>query len=403
MDKQDVLLARQPIYNPEREVAAYELLFRDSEQAPISNFDGNRATSRVLLNLFTASDLATVTNRLPAFVNFTEELIHNPPLFDPESIVVEILEDIDVTPKLIQSVKALKDRGFTIALDDFVMSEHYRPLLELVDIIKLELPEMPGQELVDTVHKLKEYDVKLLAEKVETHEQFKQCVELGCDLFQGYFLSKPEDVKGTKMAGNKLAVMNLISELQTPEIEIQGLTQVITRDPSLSFNLLKLINSAAYRRSKEIESIHMAVTLMGIERIKSWASLLALSKINDKPQSLHYLALMRALMCEKLSGHIKPEAKDQFYTVGLLSCLDAFIDKSLEDIVSSISLDQEVRSALLDKSGKAGLALATTINFEQSHWDKINWTALNEFNLSAKEVNEMYYHCSSEAIMVSKS
>lgn len=396
MEKQDVLLARQPIYTRDREIAAFELLFRDNEKVSSEHFDGNRATSRLLLNVFAESDLKTITGELPAFVNFTEELIHEPPFFDPEFLVVEILEDIDITPKLINSLKSLKSKGYKLALDDFVLSEKYDPILQLVDIIKLELPALTDDALKLTIAQLKKHNVLLLAEKVETPEQFKLCLELGCDYFQGYFLSKPEIIKGSKIAGNKLAVVELISELQAPDIDIQDLTRVIARDPSLSFNLLKLVNSAAYRRSTEIESIHMAVTLLGLDRIKCWASLLALSKINDKPKSLHHLAFIRALMCEKLAEYIMPSAKHRFYTVGLLSCLDAFIDQPLTQIISSISLDQEIKEALLNKSGEAGLALNTAIYFEQGDWSKIDWNQMATYKIDARTVYELYYQCSDE-------
>ncbi len=178
MEKKDILLARQPIYDTKREIVAYELLFRESGKSPIDGFDGNRATSRVLLSLFTETDLATVTGGLPAFVNFTAELIQNPPLFDPQSIIIEVLEDIDITKEIVASIKNLKQQGYTIALDDFVMAKRYQPLLDIVDIIKLELPEMDDNELQKTIRILSQYELKLLAEKIETPEQFNRCRKL---------------------------------------------------------------------------------------------------------------------------------------------------------------------------------------------------------------------------------
>ena len=400
-DKSDVLLARQPIYDRNKKVVGYELLFRGESDTPISDFDGNLATSRVLLNLFTESDIASVTNDLPGYVNFTAELIHNPPLFDPKTVVIEVLEDIQITDKIVASLRKLKQKGFTLALDDFIMDGRYEKILPLVDIIKLELPEMNDSELESTIENLKQHNLTLLAEKIETPEQFNRCHELGCDLFQGYFLSKPEIIKGKKIAAGKMAIINLISEIQNPEIDMDGLTSVISRDPALSFKLLKLINSAAFKRSNEIESIHKAVTLLGIDRIKSWASLLALSKLDDKPEALHYQALVRAVMCERLSEYIAPFLKDQFYTVGLLSCLDAFFDKSINKIVSHISLATEVRDALIEQKGQAGLALATTLAFEQAEWQKLNWTELAKFELNAKQINEIYFESSRKALEIS--
>lgn len=401
-EPQDILLARQPIYNTNKEVVGYELLFRENTDIPTTGiFDGNRATSRVLLSLFTESDITTITHGLPAFINFTAELIHNPPFFDPKSMIIEVLEDICITDKIIASLKKLKEKGFTLALDDFVMDEKYRPILELVDIIKLELPEMNDDVLTQTIKTLKKYNVKILAEKIETPELFNRCRELGCDMFQGYFLAKPEIIKGKKIAASKMAVLSLISEIQAPEIDMSGLTQIISRDPALSFKLLKLINSAAFKRSNTIDSIHRAVTLLGIQKIKSWASLLALSKLDDKPESLHYIALVRALMCEKLAEYIQIDAKDRFYTVGLLSCLDAFFDQEITEVVKHISLDTTINDALLSFKGLAGLALHTTLNFEKSQWHKINWQQLSQYELSVKLINEIYFDATKLALEMS--
>jgi EAL and modified HD-GYP domain-containing signal transduction protein len=400
-DKNDVLLARQPIYDRSKKTVGYELLFRSECDTPISEFDGNLATSRVLLNLFTESDIASITNNRPAFVNFTAELIHNPPLFDPKTVVIEVLENISITNEIVSSLVKLKKKGFTLALDDFVMDARYKKILPLVDIVKLELPAMNEEELSNTINELKQHDVKLLAEKIETPEDFNRCYELGCDLFQGYFLSKPELVKGRKIPAGKMAVIDLISQIQSPEIDMNGLTAVISRDPALSFKLLKLINSAAFKRSNTIESIHKAVTLLGINKIKSWASLLALSKLDDKPEALHYQALVRALMCERLSENIAPENSEQFYTVGLLSSLDAFFDQSLDDIITHISLAEEIKEALICQKGHAGFALKTTRAFEQAQWQKLDWTELAKFELNAKQINDIYFESCRMALVIS--
>tara|TARA_R110002049_G_scaffold8781_3_gene46753 strand:+ start:1553 stop:2767 length:1215 start_codon:yes stop_codon:yes gene_type:complete len=401
-EPQDILLARQPIYNTSKEVIAYELLFRENTDIPsIGIFDGNRATSRVLLSLFTESDITTITHGLPAFINFTAELIHNPPFFDPKSMIIEILEDICITDEIVTSLKALKQKGFTLALDDFVMDEKYRPILEIVDIIKLELPAMDDATLEKTIQTLKPYNVKILAEKIETPELFNRCRDLGCDMFQGYFLAKPEIIKGRKIAASKLSVLSLISEIQLPDIDMNDLTRIISRDPALSFKLLKLINSAAFKRSNTIDSIHRAVTLLGLNKIRSWASLLALSKLDDKPEALHYTALVRALMCERLAEYIQPDLKNRFYTVGLLSCLDAFFDQELTEIIKHISLDEAITDALLNHKGLAGLALHTTLNFEKSQWHKIDWQQLSQYDLSVKLINDIYFAASKLALEIS--
>jgi EAL and modified HD-GYP domain-containing signal transduction protein len=390
MDHENVLLARQPIYDRQQNIFAYELLFRPETGETITSFDGNAATSRVLLNAFTESDLSTITGNTAAFVNFTEELIFSPPPFNPEGLVIEILETVEISPELVQQIKQLKQKGYKIALDDFVMEERYRPLLDLADIIKLELPAMDPIELFETIQAFKDKPCKLLAEKVETQGEFRLCLQHGCDYFQGYYLSKPEIVKGRKLSANKLSVLQLLAELQSPAVDIPRLNSIISRDPTLSYKLLKLINSASYRRVKQIDSIHMAVMLLGISKIKSWASLLALSKLDDKPAALHKIALLRAAMCEKIAELIAPEQKDIYFTTGLLSSLDIFFDTPLKDILAEIPIDETVKSALLDYKGKLGLAAHTVKNYEQSKWQAIHWKLLERFSIHQADLNKIY-------------
>ena len=390
MSSENVLLARQPIYDRNQKLAAYELLFRPEDKSDMPKFDGNMATSRVLLNAFTESDIEKITGGEPAFVNFTKELLINPPPFNPEHIVVEVLEDIHIDNEVITAIKNLKTKGYRIALDDFVMDERYKPLLSLADIIKLELPAMDQSELSSTILHLKEFNVTLLAEKVETAKEYRICKELGCDLFQGYFLSKPEIIKGRKLPQNKLAVLQLIGELQNPTVNITQLNQIISKDPTLSFKLLKLVNSAAYRRAKTIESIHMAVMMLGISKIKSWSSLLALSKLEDKPIDLRQISLTRAKLCELMASKLSPDQGDLYFTTGLLSFLDIYFDTPLPELLESLPLEGTISSALLQYKGKAGLALHTAKLYEQSKWQGIHWSLLEKFNITKLDMNRFF-------------
>ncbi len=390
MSSENVLLARQPIYDRSQELAGYELLFRPENTEDMPNFDGNIATSRVLLNAFTESDIEKITGGAPAFVNFTRELLINPPPFNPEHIIVEVLEDIHIDNEVINAIKNLKAKGYRIALDDFVMDERYKPLLSMTDIIKLELPAMNQSELSSTISFLRNFNVTLLAEKIETAKEYRVCKELGCDLFQGYFLSKPEIIKGRKLPQNKLAVLQLIGELQNPTVNITQLNQIISKDPTLSFKLLKLVNSAAYRRAKTIESIHMAVMMLGISKIKSWSSLLALSKMEDKPINLRQISLTRAKLCELMASKLSPDQNDLYFTTGLLSCLDIYFDTPLPELLESIPLEGTISSALLQYKGKAGLALHTAKLYEQSKWQGIHWNLLEKFNITKLDMNKFF-------------
>ena len=246
-------------------------------------------------------------------------------------------------------------------------------------------------ELTKQVKILKQYPVELLAEKVESQEMYNRCKDLGFKYFQGYFLSKPLIVKGRVTPANKLVVMQLISELQSPETSDPNvLNKTISRDPSLSFKLLRMINSAAYRRPNKIESLYRAILLIGPAQIKHWASLLALSNLDDKPHALHEQTMLRAKMCEFLGEKVSAEKKDLFFTVGMFSMLDAFFDKPLEELLSSISLADEINDALLHQAGVLGFVLNVSRAYEQGNWGEIDWQGLTEHGISIEDVKNAY-------------
>lgn len=400
MQAKDVLLARQPIYNTDKTIHAYELLFRENEDNKATIICDLSATSNVLLNLFTETDLERVTGGRPAFVNFTGELLMDKPIFDPHAIVIEILETVEITPAFIKRVITLKEQGYTIALDDVVQAPQYKPLLPYIDIVKVDLPNQTDEQLRETVAYLQAFDVVLLAEKVETHEEFERCKSIGFTLFQGYFLSKPEIVRGTKLNTNQLAVLGLVAELQDPNSDVKRVSRVISQDPVISYKLLKLINSAAYRRPNQIDSLQSAVALLGLPRVRSWASLLALSKLANKPDALQYIALVRAMTCEKLAARLNPSLQSEFYTTGLLSCLDAFFDQPLSEVVEGIPIKDTMREAIMNKTGVQGLILQSTLLFEQGKLDLIDWSGLAELGISGNDMNEVYYDCSALALEV---
>ncbi|WP_020408493.1 EAL and HDOD domain-containing protein [Hahella ganghwensis] len=383
-----ILFARQPIVNGRKAIVGYELLFRSN--TPITAIDGNLATSQVLLNAFTEGEIDAVVSDGKAFVNFTEQLLINPPPFGKEKLVVEILETVDLTPEVRLAIKKLHQEGFSLALDDYVPGTIYDDLLPFIDIVKLEIPAIADSDLENTIRTLKQHNVTLLAEKIETHEDFYRCKNLGCDLFQGYFFSKPELVRGRKMPQNRVAIMELISKVNQPTMSVHDITHIITRDPSLSVKLLQTVNSPAFRRPDKVGSIHMAVMILGLSRIKSWATLLALSNIDDKPAALVTLALVRAKVCELIAEVIEPKARETYFTVGLFSCLEAFFDQPFTEILEKLPLEERVCDALTRFKGKPGLALNTALQYERCKLDSIHWGLLEKMQVSQKMVSDIY-------------
>lgn len=391
MTDQHILLARQPIFDVDIKVSAYELLFRSDSSNQANVFDGDSATSQVFLNAFNELDISEVVQHHPAYINFTRNLIINPPPFDKKRFVIEVLEDIEADEELIQNLQALKDAGYTIALDDFIYDPKWDPALRIADIVKIDVLAFDDAEIKRHVELLTPFDVVLLAEKVETHEMFHYCKGLGFTLFQGYFLSKPEQVKGRKVPANKLVVLNLLTQLQDPNAELGKIAAIIAKDPVLSVKLIKLVNSAAFSGRREITSLQHAVSMLGLRQVKSWATLLSLSNMADKPNALSVLAMTRAKMCQLLAECFTNSAdSDAYFTTGLLSNLDAFFDVELQEIVASMPLSPLVVDGLLKGNGPIGMIIRTVIQFEQAQWDALDREALAKLNIGTKELEQSY-------------
>ena len=390
MTTENTLLARQPIYDADLNIYAYELLFRSNNRHEDASVNADLATSTVLLNSFSEMGIHNVVGKQRAFVNFTRNLLLNPPPFASTEIVIEVLEDVPADEEVINSLKGFKEQGFTIALDDFEYQPSLQPLVDLADIIKIDVMSLSNEAIARHVEQLKSPNMALLAEKVETQEMYDYCKGLGFDYFQGYFLSRPKVVKGQTIANNKMVVMKLIADLQIPPSSPQKLHDTISRDPGLSFKLLRMVNSAAYRRANKIESLLQAIIMLGENNIRKWASLLALSQLDDKPHSLTELTMIRAKMCELTGNLLQPSQADLFFTVGMLSMMDAFFDTPLEELLQTMDLTYEIKEALLNHTGQLGLVLKTAIAYEQGNWEAIDWAGLAQSKLSISDIKEAY-------------
>lgn len=386
------MLARQPIYDQTLEVQGYELLFRASAESDA--FDpstcGDRASSDVLLNAFSALPVEDVLENKPAYVNFTRTLLNHPPPIDPERLVVEVLETIEVNSDTIAAIAALKQRGYTIALDDYFYSPDHHDLLQLADIIKVDVLATPGDTLTTLIPELQRYPARLLAEKVETHAMFSHCKQLGFELFQGYFLAKPQLVKGRRINAGQQTVLRLMAELQSKDVQFKNIEAVISTDSVLSFKLLRLVNSALFNLPRQILSIQQALTLLGIDRLRSWVTLLALSNLSDKPRILYVNAMLRARLCQQLAAVSGREDPGHAFTVGLLSTLDLFLDTPLEEVLSGVGIAPGLTEAILQRRGTAGLFLDTAIQFEQANLDELPWPRLQAEGLEEVLLNRVY-------------
>lgn len=385
-----VLFARQPILDRQQQVYGYELLFRNGAADKAEFLDGDLATTSVLLNAYTESSAPQLLNGKPGFINISRTMISALPGFARKFLVVEILEQEHGYDDLPGLAKQLRDRRFRVALDDFSMSDYKPELIDAADIVKLDVLMYDEQSLALAVDTLRQHSVKLLAEKVETQEMFQRCLSLGFDLYQGYFFCRPELVHGHILDANRKAIFDLIRELYQPEVDIDRITSVVKRDVVLSYKLLKLVNSSFYRRAQQVDSISHAVMLLGINRIRSWATLVSLGKLNHKPEELQTESLIRAYMCEWLAGKLESDQQAAGFSAGLLSSLDAWFDYPMEELMEVLPLSEELRLALVDKTGPIGRLLTMVIQYMHSQWHDIQQQDLDELSLTLNDISDAY-------------
>ena len=246
----EVFLARQPIFNIDQNVAAYEILYRSGRANSYDSIDGDLASRNVIYNTFQTFGIENLTNNRPVFINFTEELINDETatLFPNNFLVVEILENVVPTEEILEKALSLKEMGYKIALDDFVYSKDYEDLVNIADIIKIDFLLSDQREIVEMSYKLGQKNIQLLAEKVETREEFEFAKKLGFSLFQGYFFSKPEVLVSKKLTPIKTSALQLVSLSNEEDIDFEKIARVVSTDLALTYNLLKLVNSAALSR-----------------------------------------------------------------------------------------------------------------------------------------------------------
>ncbi len=371
----DIYIGRQPILSKSKKTFAYELLFRDSLENSFPGIDGDIGTSRLLSNTFFSMGINEITGNKPGFINFTRELLLNktPLLFPKESIVIEILEDIEPDRNVVAAIQEFRKKGYKIALDDFIFDKKYKPLIKLSHIIKFDLMATPLPTITALVKALKsQSDITLLAEKVETYEEYSLAKEMGFTLFQGYFFSKPEVISQTDLSANKMTLLNLISETGKSRLDFDRLSDIIKSDISISYKLMKFINSPYYRRSNEISTVRDAVSFLGEDTVKQFVRVLAAAGLSDnKPDELMRLSIVRARMCELMGKYIETAfSSEELFTMGLFSTIDAMLDKDMDSVLKEISFSGKVKDALLGKDQNFTGLLNACICFENGTWEE---------------------------------
>ena len=392
----DVFVARQPIFDRQQRVFGYELLFRSCLTNAYDGTEGTQATSQVITTSFFSLDMGKILGGKRAFINFNRDLLVGEcvSVLPSEIAVVEVLESVEADEQVMAACKHLKERGYLLALDDFVCEERLAPLAEVADIIKVDFLATPEAERRRLVRRYSGRGIKLLAEKVETPEQFRQAHQMGYSYFQGYFFARPVIISGRDIPAFKLHYLQILKEINLPELDYQRLENMIKQEVSLSYKLLRYINSAAFGWRGPIESIRQALVLLGESESRKFVSLVALPFLaQDKPEELVVTAVIRARFCESIAPRVGlSRRKADLFFLGMFSLLGVIMDRPLEEVLAEVGLAPDVREALLEKScgrNPLGWILELVRSYEAAEWDRLAQAA-RHLRLPAEVIPDLY-------------
>jgi len=375
---ENVFVARQPIFKKGMKLHGYELRFTHCSKSSVGLIDPDQAASEVILNTLNTFPLEDLVGPQPAFINLTRYfLLQQYPLpFPKQGAVVQILDDMTIDPPLIEAVRKLKQSGYTVAVDGDLDDEAAAPLMPMVDIVKLRMNGPPSPLTRERIHKLQSEGTQVLADQITTAEELAHCVTLGCDFFQGNNLSIPSTGGKEKLAAEKTTLLELMAELHAPEPDILDLEKIIRRDVSLSYQLLRYINSAYFRRSFEIRSLRQAVMMLGLRELKRWVSVLSLHQAPGKSDEMIKQLLVRGRMAELLADRIAPDYRESCFMTGLFSGLDVLLDAPMSQVVEELPLAPDIRRALLQHEGIVGQIVQAVLAYELADSEKIKASPL---------------------------
>ncbi len=393
----DFFLARQPILDRNQALFGYELLFRGAATGPANIDTDMRATANVIAHAAHLG-LEKVIGDAQGFVNVDAEVLMSDIfVFLPrDKVVLEIVDSMPVTPAIVERIKELASHGFRFSLDDVVSdAPDVQMLLPMMDFIKLDLRDMPQPALLHLATTFKKSNKKLLAEKVETREEYDSCMGLGFDYFQGFYFARPAIMSGRKLSPSQLAVMELMT-LITSDADNIEIERAVKRDVSLALNLLRLVNTPGLGTGYRIDSLSQAVMVLGRRQLQRWLQIMLYAEPAKRGQNLTpllALATTRGRMLELLAQRLRPGQRniaDVAFTVGIMSLMDTLFGMPMEDIVLQIPVIDEVSSALLQRSGFFGelLHLAECIERMEEMEDQVA-PALRSLAISADELVEL--------------
>ncbi|MDK2123341.1 EAL and HDOD domain-containing protein [Parachitinimonas caeni] len=403
MDPKQFFLGRQPIVGRKQELQAYELLFRDGKVNEANVLDDDEASASVIQHAFSNLGVQNVLGQSLGFINIGEGLLMSDALqlLPKQHVVLEILETVALTPEVIARAKVLKAAGYRLALDDVIgLDATQKAILPLIDVVKLDVLAIPPDQLAPLVKAMRQYPVKLLAEKIDTPEQQKLCLDLGFDYFQGYYFAKPTILTGKPASPSVGLLIRLLTQVMA-DADTLEIEETLKLAPDLSVALLRLINSVAFGSSRKIGSMRAALTMLGRQHLQRWVQIMVFassSGIAPDRDPLVQTAATRGRMMELVAGKLAPDNKvlqDRAFMVGMLSLIDVLFGMPLPEIIKPLNLDASVESALISQAGLLGDLLRLTQATEQGdvatasallgHWQRLDLNELNQFLIAAMQ------------------
>ena len=386
-------IARQPIFKTNKEVFAYELLFRAEKES--SRYDGIspiHSTASILAGLF-ESGISEIIDDRKAFINFDSALLKTDTieLIDKDVLVIEVLEDVVIDDILIDRLKDLQSKGYKIALDDFISSIDTYPLVEYAQIIKYDITLTPLNQIADSINAALNKGKILLAEKVETEEDFQEAKKMGFTLFQGYFFSKPivVDIKNDKNTTTNSQYIRILRELKSEDTSFQNIAEIVKTDAKLAYKLMRIVSDRS--DNVTINSIRRALTYIGLKELERWINILMIQDLGGgKPQELIYISLIRSRFCELIATSINMRKdRDDAAIMGLFSTIDALLDIELDRAIEKISISEKISDALLHSKGELASILSLVKAYEVADWDKIDEIS-ESIGLAHEKIYKLY-------------
>jgi len=361
-------IARQPILDARNHVYGYELLFRASREATSFQEPGN-ASARLISDAVSGPGFDALSDGRRVFVNLSPDVLlaDVTGLFDPERVVFEVPADLPVTPEIAAMCARLHAHGHALALDGFAAGLPAEALLPYARFVKVDALDTPLEDVAALASGLVAKGLTVIAERLETEEAFQAARAAGCSLFQGYYFCRPQTVSVKRMAASQITQMQLLAALMRPNVPLAEIEELLKRDTTLSYRVLRTVNSAGFGLRREIGSIREALLMLGLDQVRKWASLWTLASLNKGPSELLTMTIVRARTCETV-GQALGRAEQGYFLLGMCSLLDALLGQPMDQVVAELPVNAEIRGALLGEPNAARQVLEAVARYERAEW-----------------------------------